>query len=89
MDSLIIAEKLESLRRCIQRIQEKTPPEIESLTQNPDIQDILVLNLTRAGQLCVDIGSHVVSESGRSCSRNNGRCFHYTQQAWRNHTGYL
>ncbi len=63
MDPLISAEKLESLRRCLQRIQEKTPPEIESLRQNPDVQDILVLNLTRAVQLCVDIGSHIVSAS--------------------------
>ena len=75
MDSLIIAEKLESLRRCSQRVQEKTPPEIESLTQNPDIQDILVLNLTRAVQLCVDIGSHVVSESGEVAPATMGDVF--------------
>ena len=31
MDRVVVAEKLESLRRCIQRIQEKTPPEIGSL----------------------------------------------------------
>ena len=66
MDRVIVAEKLEALRRCIQRILDKTPPEIESLTKDPDIQDILVLNLTRAVQLCVDIGSHIVSASGEA-----------------------
>ena len=63
MDQLILAEKLESLRRCISRIDEKKPPQVELLIDNPDIQDILVLNLTRAVQVCVDIGSHIISES--------------------------
>ena len=75
MDRVIVAEKLESLRRCLRRIQEKTPTEIETLTQNPDIQDILVLNLTRAVQLCVDIGSHVVSASGESAPATMGDVF--------------
>ena len=63
MDPVILTEKLESLHRCVRRIQDKTPPGIEALTQNPDIQDVLVLNLTRAVQLCIDIGSHVISKS--------------------------
>ena len=46
MDQLILAEKLESLRRYISRIDEKKPPQVELLIDNPDIQDILVLNLT-------------------------------------------
>ena len=75
MDRLIVTEKLESLRRCIQRIQDNTPPEIESLTKDPDIQDILVLNLTRAVQLCVDIGSHMVSASGEAAPATMGEVF--------------
>ena len=66
MDRVIVAEKLESLRRCVQRIQEKIPPDSESLTTEPNLQDILVLNLTRAVQLCVDIGSHIISASGEA-----------------------
>jgi len=57
MDQVILAQKLESLRRCVQRVQEKTPSNVDQLTQDPDVQDILVLNLTRAVQLCVDVGS--------------------------------
>lgn len=63
MDQVILAQKLESLRRCVQRVEEKTPSNVDQLTQDPDVQDILVLNLTRAVQLCVDVGSHVISES--------------------------
>ena len=75
MDRVIVAEKLESLRRCIQRIQEKTPSEIGSLITDPDLQDILVLNLTRAVQLCVDIGSHIIGTSGEAAPVTMGDVF--------------
>ena len=57
MDQVILDQKLESLRRCIKRVEEKTPSHVSQLIKDEDIQDILVLNLTRAVQLCVDIGS--------------------------------
>lgn len=75
MDPLIITEKLESLRRCVQRIHDKTPLEIESLTQDVDLQDILVVNLTRAVQLCVDIGSHIISSSDETGPATMGDVF--------------
>ena len=62
MDRPLIEKKLESLRRCLVRIREKCPASAEALAQTPDAQDIVVLNLTRAVQLCVDIGLHVLSE---------------------------
>jgi len=75
MDQVILAQKLESLRRCIRRVEEKTPADVERLVQDPDIQDILVLNLTRAVQLCVDIGSHVISESNEPAPSTMGDVF--------------
>ena len=63
MDQMIVAEKLESLRRCIQRIDDKKPDNVTQLTQDLDLQDILVMNLTRAVQICVDIGSHIISSA--------------------------
>jgi hypothetical protein len=48
MDQVIVTEKLESLRRCIQRIDDKKPDNVTQLTQDVDLQDILVINLTRA-----------------------------------------
>ena len=63
MDRVILTEKTESLRRCLKRIEAKTPDDVAILTADPDLQDILVLNLSRAVQLCVDIGSHIISES--------------------------
>lgn len=75
MDQVIIAQKLESLRRCIKRVDLKTPANVQQLIEDPDIQDILVLNLTRAVQLCVDIGSHVISESEESAPGTMGEVF--------------
>lgn len=43
------------------RVEEKCPADVSELANNPDLQDILVLNLSRAVQLCVDIGTHLLS----------------------------
>ena len=61
MDREVIEQKLESLRRCLQRIQEKCPSSAETLAWDLDMQDIVALNLTRAIQLCVDIGAHLIA----------------------------
>jgi hypothetical protein len=55
MDREVIEHKLESLRRCLQRIAEKCPSNPDKLGQDPDLQDIVTLNLSRAVQLCVDL----------------------------------
>jgi uncharacterized protein YutE (UPF0331/DUF86 family) len=75
MDQVILAQKLESLRRCTQRVEEKTPSSVEQLILDLDVQDILVLNLTRAVQFCVDIGSHVISESNELTPATMGDVF--------------
>ena len=62
MDKDVMLNKLESLRRCVKRIQDKTPPSSDALKENIDLQDIIVLNLERAVQICVDIGMHRISE---------------------------
>lgn len=58
MDWHLIEQKLESLRRCVRRVAEKCPNHADALAKDFDAQDILALNLTRAVQLCVDIGAH-------------------------------
>ncbi|MFA7239205.1 MAG: DUF86 domain-containing protein [Sulfuricellaceae bacterium] len=63
MDWPLIEQKLESLRRALQRVKEKCPEDVEALINDYDAQDILALNLTRAIQLCVDIGAHLISST--------------------------
>lgn len=63
MDWDLIEQKLESLRRCLGRVRDRCPESAAILARDYDAQDILVLNLTRAVQLCVDIGAHLISET--------------------------
>lgn len=80
MDQVIIAEKLESLRRCVQRIEDKTPKDMGSLIRDIDLQDILVVNLTRAVQISVDIGSHIISSDNQSMPQTMGDVFTKLQE---------
>lgn len=75
MDQQVIAQKLESLRRCILRVESKTPADLPTLTNDPDVQDVVVLNLTRAVQLCVDIASHLIADSPESAPGTMGESF--------------
>jgi len=62
MDKEIVLNKLENLRRCMVRVQDKTPASLDLLIEDHDLQDIIVLNLERSVQTCVDIGLHMISE---------------------------
>jgi uncharacterized protein YutE (UPF0331/DUF86 family) len=61
MDREVIEQKLESLRRCVQRIETKSPTDAATLMTDIDLQDIVALNLSRAVQICVDIGAHLIA----------------------------
>ncbi|HYW34403.1 MAG TPA: DUF86 domain-containing protein [Balneolaceae bacterium] len=63
MDQRVIDEKLESLRRCIKRVETKRPGSPSELEEDIDLQDILSVNLERAIQQCVDIGAHIIASS--------------------------
>lgn len=63
MDKLVLAQKVESLRRCVTRVEQKLLSSSDQLVNDADLQDVIVLNLTRAVQLCTDIATHIISES--------------------------
>jgi len=58
MDRVVVEEKLESLRRCLARVENKCPSDVAQLIHDVDLQDIITLNLTRSVQLSVDIAAH-------------------------------
>ncbi len=62
MDNMLIFNKIESLRRCISRIREKTPETVGQLESSLDLQDIITVNLERAVQSSVDISSHIIAD---------------------------
>ena len=61
MDREVIEQKLESLRKCLRRIETKCPADASTLMTDIDLQDIIALNLSRAVQICVDIGAHLIA----------------------------
>jgi uncharacterized protein YutE (UPF0331/DUF86 family) len=63
MDPLILAEKIEALRRCLKRVETKRTASPDALRADLDRQDIISLNLTRAVQLCVDMATHVLVDT--------------------------
>ena len=75
MDREVIEQKLESLRRCLKRIEEKCPSSVDKLAGDLDLQDIMALNLTRAIQLCVDIGVHLVAGTDAMPPATMGQTF--------------
>jgi uncharacterized protein YutE (UPF0331/DUF86 family) len=76
MDEQLVAQKLESLRRCIQRVESRIPEELDALLTDLDSQDIISLNLTRAVQMCVDIASHWLVENTESTApKTMGQAF--------------
>ena len=62
MDREVIEHKLESLPRCLQRVAEKCPSNPDKLGRDPDLQDIVTLNLSGVVQLCVDLGAHLIAD---------------------------
>ena len=58
----IIEAKLESLARCVKRLEEKLPDTASKLHGDYDRQDILAVNLERVIQVSVDAASHIISD---------------------------
>ncbi|HMO66251.1 MAG TPA: DUF86 domain-containing protein [Verrucomicrobiota bacterium] len=57
MDPSITLAKLDSLRRCLRRVEARRPATVAALQEDFDAQDIISLNLERAVQQCVDLAS--------------------------------
>lgn len=75
MDRVVVHQKLESLRRCLARIRSKEPISLDLLQEDYDLQDIVSLNLTRAVQMAVDIGAHMVSAQTQAAPATMGETF--------------
>lgn len=63
MDKLVFETKIDSILRCIERVESRTPSAKDDFIKDLDAQDVVVLNLTRIVQLCVDIAMHVIAQS--------------------------
>ncbi len=72
--------KVESLSRCVSRIEQKMPLGIEQLMNDFDIQDIITLNLERAVQQCIDIAMIALSNENAAIPRSMSEAFEILAQ---------
>lgn len=75
MDRALIERKLELLRGHLARVRDKRPLSAGVLAADADLQDVIVLNLSRAVQTCVDIGAHMVVDTGLPPPATMGETF--------------
>ena len=75
MDKQTILNKIVSLKRCIERIENKIPATSQKLQSDLDLQDIVSLNLQRAVQVCVDIAAFLNSDLSDRAPESMVECF--------------
>jgi uncharacterized protein YutE (UPF0331/DUF86 family) len=71
----VILQKIDSLSRCIARIEKKRPQSLLDLEQDIDLQDIIAINLERAVQQCVDIAMYLLSDGDQPVPSSMGEAF--------------
>lgn len=83
MNKAVVNRKLDSLQRCLQRVRYRCPADLQTLANDPDSQDIVVLNLSRAVQLCVDLAVLCLAEIGQPPPQSMGEAFEQLATAGR------
>jgi uncharacterized protein YutE (UPF0331/DUF86 family) len=62
MEKRVVSQKLDNIRNCVRRIEDKIPADPATLTSDYDTQDIISINLERVVQSCVDLAAHIGSD---------------------------
>jgi uncharacterized protein YutE (UPF0331/DUF86 family) len=56
--------KVSSVEKHLRRIKELPQISLDEFSNDANVQDILLFNLTQAIQNCIDIAAHIVSDEG-------------------------
>ena len=75
MNEQLLREKADVVARCLARVKSKRPASQQALAGDLDAQDIIILNLERAVQACVDISSHVIAYTPLAASPTMAESF--------------
>lgn len=81
MDKDVVQAKLEMLTRCIIRIKSQNIASCDELEQDFDKQDIIILNLQRSVQICVDIANHILLDYESAVPSTMAESFKYLAQS--------
>jgi len=64
VDKSLISKKLERIENYLKQIRQKKDPGTVLFLKDSDLQSIILFNLIQLIQSCVDIGAHIISDSG-------------------------
>jgi len=64
----------------VQRVDAKCPADADTLAREVDLQDIVTLNLSRAVQMCVDVGAHMIAATETPAPSTMGQTFELLSQ---------
>ena len=81
MDKEVLQMKLEALIHCVHRIKSQEITSVDELESNIDKQEIIILNLQRAVQICVDIGNHILLDYETPTPSTMSETFKYLADA--------
>ena len=62
MNKDVIWSKIELMKRFVGRIEKKTPESVEDLINDDEAQDIILINLERSVQKCVEIAAYILAD---------------------------
>lgn len=74
-DRAPIDAKIETLRRCVARIESKQPFDVNRLSTDWDLQDIVSINLERLVQTSVDIAAMLLADAEAAAPQTMAESF--------------
>lgn len=84
VDHDLILAKADSVRKHLNRVIEKRQVDLRAFTQDLDRQEIILFNLQKAIQNCIDIAAHIISEEGLGVPGSTNEMFYQLEES-----GYL
>ncbi|MBI5740625.1 MAG: DUF86 domain-containing protein [Nitrospirae bacterium] len=64
VDKTLVSKKLERIETYFTQIRQRKDPGVERFSKDKDLQSIVLFNLIQLVQACIDIGAHIISDSG-------------------------
>lgn len=63
VDKTLISRKLQRVETYLNQVRLKKDPGFDAFKEDRDLQSIILFNLIQSIQTCIDMGSHIISDS--------------------------
>lgn len=64
VDKALLYRKLEKIENYLKLVRAKKDPGVRLFKDDKELQSIILFNLIQSIQSCIDIGTHIISDSG-------------------------